>query len=245
MESYLEVSFLHNMCTIALSMFLGEYAAIQPVALYRILLYAMIISALGCLGWFPYAMLLLFLLEVLAFFFFFRHAYKAYACGWVVRLLLHASAFVFYGGGFHNGMWFVPMDTGVAALWIVYGVIGILLMVKWKDVFSRLSYIYEVTMHLPRKQLKMKSYLDSGNLLTYQHIPIIFVDKKYQTYFQNQRIELVVMNSIQASEVIRCYECDIQIAGCKKQHVYINCDQHLQLPFECDVLLNMNMMTMG
>lgn len=244
-ESYLEISFLHNACTIMLSVLLGEYAATQPLSMRRVGIYAIMISTIGCFGWFPYAGLAVFIVEVAAFFFLFTYAWKTYMSALVLRTLFYLSAFVFYGGGFHNGLWFVPIHSGIIALWIIYGILALLMITKWKDTFARLSYVYECVLILQEKRIHFKSYLDSGNLMTYHQIPVLFMDKKYQTYFKKQRIELVVMNSIGATEVIRCYECEVQIAGCKKQRVYIHCDRHLELPFHCEVLLNMNVMTMG
>lgn len=245
MESYLEVSFLYNICTLILSLRLGAYAAVQPISMRRMIMYATLLSALACFGWFPFAGVLVVLGEIVSLILFFRYALKTYVCAWILRLLLYGTSFVLYGGGFHNGMWFVPMDTKVIWLWIVYILLFIILLIKCKDSFLKLSYIYEITMYLPHTCIKLKSYLDSGNMLMYQQIPILFVDKKYQEYFKEQRIELVVMNSIDTTSVIRCYACDIKIAGCCRKGVYINCDRHLQLPFHCSVLLNVNVMTMG
>lgn len=246
MESYLEVSFFHNVCTIALSFLLGEYASMQPVSIWRVLLYAFMVSAFGCFLWFPYAIWIILLIEAFFFFLCFRRVFKAYFSALTIRILCYLSAFLFFGGGFHNGLWFVPMDgKGVVALWIVYGCAVLLLMAKWKHAFALTSYVYDAMLFLQETKLHLKGYLDSGNLLTYEQIPIVFIDKKYQTYFKNQNIELIVMNSVTSSEVIRCYACRLQLAGCRIQQVYVNCDRHLQLPLQCDVLLNVNVMTTG
>ena len=246
MESYLEVSVFHNACTIVLSVLLGEYASMQPVSFKRVLCYAGTISLLGCILWFPYAFFIVGLLEGFYFFFFFRYAYKAYVTALTIRILCLLSAFAFFQGGFHNGLWFAPIDgKGILALWFVYGCAFLLLRVKWKDTFAKASYVYEAKLWLKQEKLHVKGYLDSGNLLTYKQIPILFIDQRYQAYFKDQRIELIVMNSVSSTDVIRCYACHLQMAGCRVQQVYVNCDRHLQLPFQCDVLLNVNVMTMG
>ncbi|MGX8835209.1 sigma-E processing peptidase SpoIIGA [Amedibacillus sp. YH-ame6] len=245
MESYVEVSFLHNAMTILLCVLLGEYAALQPVSLRRCILYAILVSAIATLTWSAYSLLWMVLLELISFFFFFRYAYKSYLCSLVFRYLFYGSAFLFYGGGFHNGVWFVPMGTSFLFLWAIYALLYALLFVKWKDIFAKLSYVYDAKFFMNQTKMGLKSYLDSGNLLTYKGMPVIFVDKKYQAYFKNERIELIVMNSVTSTEVMRCYECEIQMAGCKKHKVYINAERHLKLPFKCVVLLNMKLMTMG
>lgn len=245
MESYIEISFLHNVLVILLSVLLGEYAALQPVSFRRLLGYAVSISFVACFCWFPHSVYVVLVAEMILFVLFFRYAYKSYLMGLCIRYLCYYTAFAFYQGGFHNLVWFVPMKSGILFLWGVYGAVYILLALKWKDIFSKLSYLYQIRIYVEGKVLHLPAYLDSANLVTYHHVPILFIDKKYHEYFKNQRIELVVMNTIAKTEIIRCYACDVQIAGCRKHAVYVNCDKTLQLPFQCNVLLNMKVMTLG
>lgn len=105
--------------------------------------------------------------------------------------------------------------------------------------------MYGTRLILKKKEVALKGYLDSGNLLCHHGIPVIFLDQKYSSYFDENSIELVVMNTIQKSGMIRCYPSRLCIDGCKEHLVYVCCDKTLTLPFDCEVLLNMNAMTLG
>lgn len=228
-----------------LSVQIAQMIAQQPISKKHSIIYVFLCTTLATLLWIPHSVIVVFVGEVWSFFFFFRYAYKTYFTALILRYLCMATMFLLYGGSFHNSYWFVPMHCPIWMVWILYGFVSILLMTKWSGVISQLSYVYEICIFTVDKNLTLPSYLDSGNLLTYESIPILFIDKKYHAYFKDQRIELIVMNSVCSSEVIRCYECVIQIQGCKKQSVYINADRNLILPFACCVLLNMNVMTTG
>lgn len=231
--------------SIALSLVIGSCCALQPISLKKNIGYASSVSILACLLWGDHTFYYVLLLETCFVAIGFRHALKSYFMALSIRYLLLATSFLLYGGSFHNLLWFVPMKKGIIILWLLYILVFVLLIIKWKDVFARLSYLYDVRVYAGKEKFKIKSYLDSGNLLTHEKLPVLFLASKYQTYFKNQHIELIVMNTIKDTQIIRCYECEIQLPGCKKHRVYVNCDKTLHLPFRCEMLLNMKVMTMG
>lgn len=245
MESYIEVSLLHNFITVVISTLMATYASLQPISFKRILIYASVQASTSCIFWFSNAWVLSVVVELLFFLVFFRYAYKTYVISLVTRFLWLCTAFVMYDGGFHNGAYFVPMDQPIYILWAIYGVCMLLLLAKWKDFVAELSYVYSLKLYTKQKILPLRGYLDSGNLITFKNVPILFLDKKYYAYFQNQGIELVVMNTITDTDVIRCYDCELQLSGCKKQRVFVNCEKSLELPLHCELLLNMKVMTLG
>ena len=53
MESYVEVSMLHNTATILLSFLMASYACVQPLPIRKMLVYALALSIPGCLLFFP------------------------------------------------------------------------------------------------------------------------------------------------------------------------------------------------
>ncbi|MEG2506706.1 MAG: sigma-E processing peptidase SpoIIGA [Longicatena sp.] len=245
MESYLEVSFLHNLITIMLSVVIAQYTTLQPLSNKRLFCYAFVLSLYGCLTYFSYSIVGSICLEALFFITYFRYAYKTYLMALCIRYVAYATTFVLLIGSFHNGLYFVPMKYEILLIWLCYGLAYALLYHKWKDVFSKLSYVYQSTLFMKQTTLKLPAYLDSGNLVSHEHIPIIFVDQQYLAYFKDQSIELVVMNSITNTTILRCYKCSIQLEGCQKHMVYVHADKHLNLPFNCKVLLNMKVMTLG
>lgn len=68
MESYVEVSMLHNTATILLSFLMASYACVQPLPIRKMLVYALALSIPGCLLFFPGSWLFLVLEEVVFFF---------------------------------------------------------------------------------------------------------------------------------------------------------------------------------
>lgn len=245
MDSYIEISLLHNVATIWLSCMVAKYVNGQPIADKKIILYACTIATLGSILWFPYAWGILLIVEVSFFFFCFRFTYKAYIGALCFRYLCYLTTFLFYQGGFHNFLWFVPIQAFIYPIWSIYGIVYALLARKWKDCIVKLSYVYQIQIHVQDHTLQVLGYLDSGNLLTYQNIPVLFIDKKYQSYFCNQRIELVVRNSISDMDVIRCYECEMTMEGSRRHQVLISCESNMALPMKCEVLLNMKVITQG
>lgn len=245
MESYVEVSILHNIATILLSFLMASYACVQPVPIRKMLIYALAVSIPGCLMFFPGSWGFPLLVEAVFFFWQFRLCAKSWMMMQVIRILWYMTSFAFYQDGFHNFLWFVPIRASVIWLWLVYGLMFVLLHVKWKDMLARMNYLYRLHIELADTTLHLNGWLDSGNLLSYEGIPVLFVSSSYEAYFKKQDIELVVMNTVDDTSVIRCYACMAAIEGCHKHRVLICCRNHVSLPLNCEVLLNMNMMTLG
>lgn len=245
MESYVEVSFLQQLLTMLLSLRLVQSICLQPVLKGVCYGYAISISFLSVCLWLPSSELVIAGIEMLFLFIYFRHAYKTYAMAFVLRVLLMLSGWVLYDGSFHNGMWFVPMDYRLVYWWLLYALLFFLHAAKWKDIIAKHSYVYEVKLYSEVGILSMKGYLDSGNLLSHQGIPVIFLDRSMQAYFKNERIQWVVMKGIGDEKAVKCYMCKIALANTEKQNVLVYCGQKLELPFHCKALLNVHLMTMG
>lgn len=244
MESYVEISFLWNAITIYLSMRLAAYWCAKPISLRKVQGYSIAISICGCL-FFPYADLLVLLIEVLFFLNSFRYVKKVYLLGLAFRWFCYFSMFAWYRGSFHNGIYFVPIDAQIWEVWLCYALLWIMLRYKWKNLLARGEYVYCTRLKVNDQEMVCKGYLDSGNLLCHKGIPVVFLDAKYSSYFDAAGIELVVMNTIQSNGTIRCYPCQLSIDGCPAHKVYVSCERKLKLPFDCEVLLNMNAMTLG
>lgn len=245
MESYVEVSFLYNWLTILVSVLLASYSCIQPINVKKGMLYAFMISLVGVSLYEAGSLYVAVLLESLFFMMVFPHKRKLYIYAMALRWFSFYSCFALYGGSFHNGLYFVPIRVNPLPIWLLYGGLLFMLKQKWKDLFAKGNYVYAMTLYLEEQQLPLKAYLDSGNLLCHEQQPVIFLDEKYQTYFQDSSIELVVMNTVEKTGVLSCHSCVIQVDGCKRHRVYVSCERHLTLPFDCEVLLNMKLMTLG
>lgn len=245
MDAYIEVSFVHGIMTIMLSMMVGSAAAVQPVAKRRMFLYAGSISLICILLWHPWSFLWVIALEAFFFLLWFRHTGKAYLIALCVRALSFYMAFALYQGGFHNGLWFPPVHAPLWQLWLFYAITFYGLHQKWQEQLSKSSYVYQLHIYTKQEELCIQGYLDSGNLMSWKSVPVLFIDRRYEAYFREQNIQLVVRNTISKTEEIRCYECEAAIEGCSRKRVLISCESMLRLPMHCEVLLNLKMMTQG
>ena len=77
MESFVEISIIHNVVTILLSFLMASYACVQPLPVQKILLYAIGISVPGCLLFFTGSWVLMLLLETVFFSGSFAYTQKA------------------------------------------------------------------------------------------------------------------------------------------------------------------------
>lgn len=245
MESYVEVSILHNVLTIFVSFWMAQYISLQPLRQRSILTYAWMISLCGGLLYQSYSWLAVLALEIGSFFCFFRKSAKSWLMAQAIRMLWYYTAFALYQGSFHNLLWFVPIHASIVYLWLFYGLLYALLKAKWKQQLARLSYRYAIDLFLEETTLHLDGWLDSGNLLCTQGLPVLFVEGSYEAYFQQQRIQWVVMKTMQGSETIRCYACEAALSNTKRCPVLVCCKEGMQLPLHCKVLLNMNVMTQG
>ncbi|MFR5523802.1 MAG: hypothetical protein ACLTJG_02450 [[Clostridium] innocuum] len=89
-------------------------------------------------------------------------------------------------GWFHNFLWFVPLHASVYWLWLVYGGMFLLLHVKWKDMLARMNYLYRLHIELADTTLHLKGWLDSGNLLSYEGIPVLFISSSMRHILRNR-----------------------------------------------------------
>lgn len=105
--------------------------------------------------------------------------------------------------------------------------------------------LYPLTLYVGNKHFKVIGYLDSGNLLSHEGIPVVFLQRRYLSYFVDERIQLVVMKTVQEESSLPCYTCELKLHGCHKRKVLVHLQEDLKLPMHSELLLNMKVMTMG
>lgn len=64
-------------------------------------------------------------------------------------------------------------------------------------------------------------------------------------FFSFEDIHYIQMKGISYSGNIAVYKTWVMVTGCRKHEVYICFQQDMQLPMHAQILLNMNLMTMG
>lgn len=243
MESYIEVSVITSFLLMLCSCMTAFYIAWKPQAFYKLCIYALLIPLFACLCFQPTGWLWMILLEGFFFWWIFAYAWRTWLIMIAMRLLWNFTCYVLFEGSFHLGVYFVPKEVVPWFLWAFLILALALLFHKWKDVLAQRDFIYPIQLMSSKASIKLKGYLDTGNLLCNEHTPVMFVDHKYEAYFVNESIELVVMNTMQCAKVIRCYEARVKVGNGAVHKVLVNSERSLQLPMGCNALLNMNMMT--
>ena len=245
MESYVEISWLYNVLTIVLCVMLASYSSMQPIRSRDALLYAGVVSLAGVSLYMEASLYIVLAGEMLFFITMFHRRRKLYMFAMAYRFFLYLSCFAWCGGSMHNALLFLSVDTNPIYIFLIYALFAVLLQRKWKSLLASSNYVYDVWLYTNDSKIKLKGYLDSGNLLSHEELPVIFLDQHYQTYFDDSCIQLVVMNTVEKAGVISCYPCRIQLNGCGIHEAFVSCEKHLHLPFDCVALLNMKLMTLG
>lgn len=240
MDSYIEISFIIQTLTMLISCMTAGYLSLKPISLKQSWMYSICIAFFACSFWSSYSWTLMFIIEVLFFLIYFRYRWKTYLLVITLRILVSATWYAIYRGGFHNFQYFLPMVSPIPPILILIIILWLLYR-KWNYWLGKLTYVYECEIdHLPLKK-HFKGYLDTGNLLMLEDIPVIFMDEKYEEYFKDCRIHCLVMKTMSGTVPIMCYETNIRIQGLTKKKVYVHLKKETQLPMQCEILLNMNL----
>lgn len=116
----------------------------------------------------------------------------------------------------------IPMILSVIYIILLY------LIQNYKEVFKN-EYIYKVKIN----KKTYKGYMDTGNTSTYKSIPIIYINKKYQTK-EFKKIASTYISTISSNISIDIYEGDYLIYNKKKYNVYYSFTDNITY----DLLLN-------
>lgn len=116
----------------------------------------------------------------------------------------------------------IPMILSVIYIILLY------LIQNYKEVFKN-EYIYKVKIN----KKTYKGYMDTGNTSTYKSIPIIYINKKYQTN-EFKKIASTYISTISSNILIDIYEGDYLIYNKKKYNVYYSFTDNITY----DLLLN-------
>ena len=245
MESYIEVTFLTNGFIILLSVQIAQYITLRPVDTKNSICYALLISLFSVMLWEKWSVYMLITLELLFCLTLFKYAIKTWIFAYLYRWLLMLTCFVVWQGSFHNLTWFVPIHRPFLYIWIGCSFTFLLLYKKWNLWVAKRSCLYTIYVLTSLGWKKMKGYLDSGNLLQENGLPVLFLHKKYGSVFKDKDIHYIQMEGISYSNTIETIQTQVYLAGCQKHEVYICLQQEIRLPMHAQVLLNMNLMMMG
>lgn len=243
MESYIEITWFNGFLVLMNSTTLAFYLACKPCAFYKMLAYSVLVPLFACFCFGRYEWLAMCLLEGLFFYLIYRDSWKGWLLMIAHRLLCNLTCYVLYEGTFHLGIYFVPSDKIPWLLWGVLILTWCMMFFHYKYELSQQSFLYPLEIRTSDVVIKMKGYLDSGNLLMEEGKPVLFLDQTYEEYFQKEHIEWIVMNTVQGIGKVPCFEVKARIGTQTYHNVLVHINRHLQLPMNAKALLNIHMMT--
>lgn len=243
MESYIEITWISGFLILLNATTLAFYLSAKPCAFYKLVLYSGSIPLAATLIFHRYEWLMMALLEGYFFWYIYRDAWKSWLLMIAHRLLWNFTCYIFYEGSFHLGIYFAPCEKIPYVLWAILLISWMGMFFHWKLTLSQQNFIYPLQIKTSKAIIKVKGYLDSGNLMMEEGIPVLFLDAKYEEYFQGETIEWVMMNTMQGNGKVQCYCADAKVAESRYHRVLIHLNKSMELPLGANALLNIHMMT--
>ncbi|WP_294562791.1 hypothetical protein [uncultured Traorella sp.] len=230
MESYVEITFMHNLLISAFSLTSSLVLSRKPMNrshFWKILLMVTILpSFLFCEN----SMTWIWLNEIIMFLFLFKERNHTYLLFVTFRLLFHLIYYMLFEGVIYHLQFFVSDIFMVFLADMVVGFFYLILLSKGRYHLSERDFLYCFEMN----HKKYRGYVDSGNLATYRSLPIIFVKRSiYETI--KAPATLILIEQVVGIEEVEGIKSEI-IMNRKKIQV-ICCPLEGDYPY--DALLNM------
>ncbi len=241
MESYVEVAFLHNWMTNFISVWMALYLIQRPLRGKRVLLYSLVTSFYSSLFYFDDAWLGVIILEGIAFCYVFYRQKSLFCASLLFRFLWHATCFVFFEGTFHLGSFFPWIHTPIYWCWVIYAIMFFYLSTHAMTLFKQ-KFCYRCTLY-GKKMIHLTGYMDSGNLLCYQGIPVLFLDEGFRDELQGKIVKIQV-GSIHDKKEMEAVLVYCSLDGGSKRKAYVICVRGLRIQGGHPLLLNLKLLTM-
>ena len=157
------------------------------------------------------------------------------------KFLIKSSLFYL----FEFGLTGIVQSFKVTGVYLLIAVIILMLLIMIQSFKNQSIFInhfkYNISVTLFNRVITLRGFLDTGNLLHVQNIPVIFLDDKY--YHKNLVIFAEAgVKTVNAFNNIQCYKPDkflIKINGKQIEKDVLIAFTHLEHDFEC--LLNYNL----
>lgn len=243
MESYLEITWLSSFLILLNASTLAFYLGAKPCNFRYLMLYSALIPLVAGLLFHPYEWFWMMLIEGGFFALIYLHAWKNWLLMMAHRILCSISAYLWYGGSFHLGVYFVPEDRIPLGLWVILALMWVGMFTRWKYELTQQNFIYPLDIRIAGEELHLKGYLDSGNFMLQEGLPVLLLDGEYETYFTHSGIKWVMMNTAQGSSRIGCYEASARVGKGAYHHILVHFHPQLKLPLGAHALIGIHMMT--
>lgn len=243
MESYIEVTWITNFLILLNASTLAFYLAAKPCAFRYVILYSALIPLCACFIFHRYEWCFMLIMEGAFFYKLYRYHWKGWLLMIAHRLLCNLTCYIWYQGSFHLGIYFVGVNQVPYLIWMLLALTWLGMFYHWKLKLSQQNFIYPIEIKGSHVIVKLKGYLDSGNFMLEEGVPILILDRQYEEYFDQQSIQWIEMNTLQGEGRIKCCKAMARIQNAHYHSVWIHFSSKLHLPLGAKALLNLHMMT--
>lgn len=243
MESYIEVTWITGFLILLNAGTLAFYLSAKPCRYRYLIIYSALVPLLSCIVFHRFEWVVMVAAEALFFRLIYYDQWKSWLLMIAHRLLCNFTCYVWYGGSFHLGIYFIESAKIPYVIWILLSISWLGMFYCWKTALSQQNFIYALELKGNNKIIKLKGYLDSGNLLQEAGIPVVFLDQKFEEYFKEDHIQWIMMNTVKGESRVKCHKAQARVANAHYHPVWIHFTGNLHLPFGAKALLNLHMMT--
>lgn len=230
MESYVELTFMHNYLILCISLTLSCICTKRRFKTITFLQIPLLLTFFASFIFFEYSEYLMIAIEIFCFIQYFKYKIHTYVLFISFRLIFHFLYIILFFGSIKHHQFFIFDEISVMLsdlfLLFMYGV----LLCKAKYKIQENDFVIPFILN----QKKYIGYIDSGNLATYHQIPIIFVKDKIYQLLHGENI-LIEIENVNQSKWINGKQENIMIDH--KSSRVICC--LLENDFKYDALLNM------
>ena len=228
MESYIELTFLHNIFIHSFSLSLSNIYSKRYMSKKLFVLIILVTTLLPSILYIPYSSTIIWINEILIFLLF-KNRISTYIYYVGFRLLfIILFYFIFNGTIYHNQYFLFDISALYFDLILLILYISILCKIKYKIIENDFIYPFKLN------NKKYIGYMDTGNQATYEHIPVIFLKESIFNQLDNNKI-LIDIETINGTNKVETIKQDITINSHK---ITVYCSK-ISNDFEYDALLNL------
>ena len=230
MESYVEFTLMHNILISAFSLTCALIFSRKPMNKAQFWAILLMVTILPSFLFCEHSTSWIWVNEIVMFLFLFKNRNHTYLLFVAFRFLFHLTYYLFFEGTIFHLQFFVSEEGSIFVADLMIFLIYLIILSKGKYHLSQKDFLYEFEMD----HQSYLGYVDSGNLATYESIPIIFVKRSIFESICAPSLSLVIEH-ISGKEEIQGIKSEM-ILNHKKIEV-ICCPLDNDYPY--DALLNM------
>ena len=228
MESYLELTFIHNLLIHSFSLTLSNIYSKKRIPKKHFIIILLCTTLLPSFLFIPYSSTIIWINEIILFLLF-KYLISTYFYYIGFRVIFIIFFYLLFNGTVYHNQFFL-FDHTVLYFDCILFILYLSVLCKFKYLILEKEFVYPFVLNNKR----YIGFMDSGNQATYHQVPIIFIKENIYNKLNEsvENIEIETVNGINTIEVIK-QRIDI---NSNKMNVYC---AKLTNDFEYDALLNM------